>query len=91
MFFLQDHLFPLEKRIAAAEREVPVPSTFSAAAPVAGHATYLKNNANQPIATFVDDPLNGLPYLVTRISRHPIELVVQAFVDQLVQALAKDV
>ena len=42
---------------------------------------FLKNNTDQPIAAFVDNPLDGFPHLIARIHRHPVELVVQALID----------
>ena len=44
-----------------------------------GRAAFLKNNTDQPIAAFVDNPLDGFPHLIARIHRHPVELVAVSY------------
>ncbi len=51
----------------------------------------LQDYTDQAAAALVDDPFDGLLQLDAGIAGHPTELVVQPFVDQLMQALAEDV
>lgn len=51
----------------------------------------LQDYTDQAAAALVDDPFDGLLQLDAGVAGHPAELVVQPLVDQLMQALAKDV
>lgn len=49
----------------------------------------LKYNADQPAASLIDDPLQRFLKLVLRVVGHAVELVVQAFIDEFMERLAK--
>src|SRR5699024_7634680 len=69
----------------------PIQGGVGAPAPTSGRSCRLKDDADQPVAPLVDDPLNRLLHADARVGGHPVELVVQPLVDQLVQRFAKDV
>ena len=51
----------------------------------------LYDDTDESVAAVVDDFLYRLPYLPPRVGRHTAQLVVQAFVDQLVDGLSEDI
>lgn len=83
-------------------REIPAAQTDAKTARIICRAVFLReiplqivlllqDYTDQAAAALVDDPFDGLLQLDAGIAGHPAELVVQPFVDQLMQALAKDV